>query len=436
MVYDKKRALRLLSASVRTASEVEKTASQSHADILPLLAPGFHSLHEDIVSNQHTYYLMGGGRGSTKSSCASLEIISGVMSDPNANAVVLRKVGRYLKDSVHAQLLWAIDALEVTDLWQERVSPLELVYKPTKQRIVFRGADEPRKIKSTKFKSGYCKFIWYEETDEFHGEDELRTINQSLIRGGDKFTVFYTYNPPRSKMCWINGMEPDSARLAHHSTYLDVPRPWLGEQFFLDAETLKVKKPERYRHEYLGIATGTGAEVFDNAVTREITDTELRALDRIYLGIDWGWYPDPFAFVAVSHNARDKKLYIFEELRRNRTPNAELARLLEKWKRTRITADSGGEGPKTIADFRSMGFDMRGARKGPGSVEYSMKWLASLEEIVIDPVRCPETAREFLRYEYERDRDGNVITGYPDADNHFIDAVRYSLENIWRRGGE
>ena len=96
----------------------------------------------------------------------------------------------------------------------------------------------------------------------------------------------------------------------------------------------------------------------------------------------------------------------------------------------RITADSGGEGPKSIADFKEMNFAMRGAKKGPGSVEYSMKWLSSLNKIIIDPVRCPESAEEFINYEYERDKNGGVISGYPDADNHSIDSVRYALENL------
>ena len=113
-----------------------------------------------------------------------------MMKDPEANAVVIRKVGLYLKDSVYEQLLWAIDRLGVSHLWQAKLSPLELVYTPTGQRIIFRGADKPKKLKSTKVHRGYIKYIWYEEADEFAGEEEIRTINLSLLRGGSGFKVF------------------------------------------------------------------------------------------------------------------------------------------------------------------------------------------------------------------------------------------------------
>ena len=91
---------------------------------------------------------------------------------------------------------------------------------------------------------------------------------------------------------------------------------------------------------------------------------------------------------------------------------------------------------KSIGDYREYGSNIRGAIKGPGSVEYSMKWLSTLNKIVIDPIRCPKTAEEFESYELEKDKDGNVITGYPDKNNHHIDAVRYALERVWSRRGE
>lgn len=152
-----------------------------------LIAPSFYDLHRDVKQGRHTHYWLKGGRGSTKSSFVSVEIVLGMMRHPDANAVAIRKVGLYLKDSVYEQLVWAVEKLGVSHLWQYKLSPLELVYLPTGQRILFRGADKPKKLKSTKVHKGYIRYIWYEEVDEFGGMEEIRTINQSLLRGGSAF---------------------------------------------------------------------------------------------------------------------------------------------------------------------------------------------------------------------------------------------------------
>ena len=212
------------------------------------ISPAFYDVHTSILNGEYTHYRLCGGRGSTKSSFISIEIIFGIMKNPDTNAVVIRKVGAYLKDSVFAQLEWAIDVLGVSDLWQRKLSPLELVYSETGQKILFRGADEPKKLKSTKAAKGYIRYIWYEELDEFNGQEEIRTINQSLMRGGEKFDVFYSFNPPRSMSSWVNAEDtlnsPDT--LVHHSTYLDVPKEWIGEQFIAEAEHIKKVQPEIY----------------------------------------------------------------------------------------------------------------------------------------------------------------------------------------------
>lgn len=404
-----------------------------------LIAPSFYAVHHDIKAGRHTHYWLKGGRGSTKSSFISVEIILGMMQDTAANALVLRKVGVNLKDSVYEQLLWAIEALGVGQFWQAKRSPLQLSYSPTGQKILFRGADEPKKIKSTKFRRGYCKYIWYEETDEFAGMQEIRTINQSLMRGGSSFFVFYSYNPPKSQASWVNqeAMQSAANRLVHTSDYRTVPPAWLGDAFLQEAAYLKEINEKAYRHEYLGEVVGTGGAVFDNVVTREITEAEIKSFDRIYNGVDWGYYPDPWAFNRMHYDAARRTLYIFGELTRYKQGNRRTADALFTYGVTAddlITADSAE--PKSVADYRSYGLFCRGAVKGPGSVEYSMKWLQALAAIVIDPVRCPDTAREFTTYEYERNKDGAVISGYPDRDNHHIDAVRYGLEPIWRRKGQ
>lgn len=406
-----------------------------------MIATPFLNVYRDIRAENNNEYVLYGGRGSTKSSFVSMMILELIKRNENVHAVVCRKVKDTLRDSVYAQLVWAIGELGLDNEFTCKVSPMEIVYKPTGQKIFFRGADDPGKLKSIKPPFGHIGILWFEELDQYNGEEEIRNIEQSVLRGGEKSVVFKTFNPPQTAMNWANKYVTlqKSKRYEHHSTYQDVPKEWLGQKFLDDAEFLKEVNPRAYEHEYLGMANGTGGNVFENVTIREITDKEIKEFDRVYRGIDWGWYPDPFRYIVMHYQANERKLYIFDEISGNKMPNSLIAEQLKKHgveEDDRITADSGGEGKKSVADFRSQGFFMREAIKGPGSVEYSMKWLSSLNEIIIDQKRCPETAKEFIEYEYERDKEGQVISGYPDKDNHSIDAVRYALEEIWRRRGQ
>lgn len=401
-----------------------------------VIAPSFYDLHKDIKQDKHTHYWLKGGRGSTKSSFVSEELITGIMRNSEANAVVIRKVGLYLKDSVYEQLLWAISKLGVERYWQEKLSPLELVYVPTGQRIIFRGADKPKKLKSTKVRSGYIRYVWYEETDEFNGIEEIRTINQSLLRGGETFTVFYTFNPPKSQRNWINSevLVPRSDKIVHHSDYRSVPAEWLGEQFLIEAKHLEQTKPEQYRHEYLGEVTGTGAEVFTNITIRPITDEEIKSFDHIKRGIDWGYGADPFVYIAAHFNSKRNRLFIFYEFFKCAAKFDLIAEEIRKEnvQNGMIIAESAE--PRSNDELRDRGFRIRTAVKGPGSVEHGITWLQNLEEIVIDGTRCPNAAREFNEYELDRDSRGGLKADFPDKNNHTIDAIRYALEDyIGRR---
>lgn len=172
------------------------TASETVIDFRELIAPVFYPVHRDIVKNGHTYYDLYGGRGGLKSSFISLEIILGMMKDKEANAVIFRKYGVTLRESVYEQILWAIDVLGVSHLWETGVSPMQCIYLPTGQKIVFRGLDKAKKTKSIKVSQGYFKYLWFEELDEFQGPEEIRTVQQSILRGGEKFVVFKSFNPP------------------------------------------------------------------------------------------------------------------------------------------------------------------------------------------------------------------------------------------------
>jgi phage terminase large subunit len=400
-----------------------------------LIAISFYALYHCVKQGKFTHYWLKGGRGSTKSSFISLVIILGIMRNPETHAVVMRKVAANLKDSVFAQLQWVIEVLGVSDQWKEKLSPLELIYIPTGQRIIFRGADKPKKIKSIKVKKGYIRYIWYEEIDEFNGMEEIRIINQSLMRGGEKFDVFYSFNPPRSARNWVNHIDLDhrADTKIHHSTYLDVPREWLGEQFLIEAEHLKKINEAAYDHEYGGAANGTGGEIFTNVSVRIITDEEIAVFDRIRRGLDFGYAKDPIHYTVNYYDKTRKRLFIFYEIHKVKMKNSLAVTEIKKENTGNrpIVADSAE--PRTINEFKELGLKVTGAKKGPDSVDHGIKFLEDLEEIIIDPVRCPNTAREFTSYELEKDSNGNFKSGYPDSDNHSIDATRYSLEDEIRK---
>lgn len=409
------------------------------------MSSAFIDLNRDIDNRGHLEYWLDGGRASLKSSFCGEKIPELLENNPNMCALCIRRVSNTLKDSVYAQIQWGIDKLSETypkliEDYSFKTSPMEITKKSTGQKIYFRGTDDPGKIKSIKPPKGmYIGIIWYEEFDQIQGMNAVRKINQSVVRGGNDFIEFYTFNTPASRQHFVNKEKriPKPNRLSHHSDYRTSPKEWIGQAFIDEAEYTKETAPIIYENEYLGLETGDGGSVFENLELREITDEEISHFDRLYKGIDWGWFPDPFAYNNMHFDMARRTLYIFDELRCNKTSNQDTWKKLQKKGVTNsdlITADSAEN--KSIGDYKSYGAFIRGAEKGPGSVEYSMKWLAGLIKIVVDPKRCPNTAIEFSEYELEKDKDGNIITGYPDKNNHHIDAVRYATETIWKKRGQ
>lgn len=400
------------------------------------ISPSFYPLVGDIFAHGHSDYDISGGRMSAKSAFVSLVVVMLVMTYPEIHALVLRKVGNTMRGSVFEQYMWAIDKLGAASVWESKVNPLELIYKPTGQKIMFRGADDPMKIKSIKTRSGYIAITHFEEKDQFAGRSEIRAILQSTRRGGERFWNFESYNPPISRDNWANkdSLEEVPGRLRHKSTYLEVPAAWIGEQALADAERLKETDERAYQHEYLGIATGTGGNVFENLELREITDSEVRSFDRIYQGVDWGFYPDAFAFIRMHYDKARETIYLLDEYYAHKQSNETTG----AWIRAKGYTDSmiicDSAEPKSVADYRAIGLPAQSALKGPGSLDYSMKWLAR-RKIVIDRRRTPHAYAEFVNYEYERNKDGEIISGYPDANDHCISGVRYGLEPAYRKMG-
>ena len=279
-----------------------------------LIAPTFWPVHRAIKNHDCAEVWLKGGRGSAKSSFLAIETILELLRHPQAHAIVYRRVANTLRESVYEQLIRAIGWLKLDGYFEYRLSPLEIRYRPTGQRILFRGADDPAKSKSIALRSGYFGVIWFEELAEFRDEDAIRTIRASVIRGGQETLTFYSYNPPKSMSSWVNkaALVPVEKRLVHHSSYLDIPEKWLGDGFIREANALKAANERAYRHIYLGEATGSGGNVFDNLALRPLTDAELDCANT-YCGLDFGFAVDPDAFVRFGYDARLRKLIALED---------------------------------------------------------------------------------------------------------------------------
>ncbi len=417
--------------------EREALAAVRDIDIYQHIARIYHPLHADIKAGAYTSYNLPGGRGSAKSSFAGFEIVDGVMEDETglSNAIVFRYVANTLRDSVYSQIAWCIEQLGVSHLWQGRVSPMQFTYLPTGAQIIFRGLDDSNKLKSIKPQKGVFKYIWFEEFSELPGPNFLRSVMQSVQRGGDNFIVFRTFNPPISQNNWANLYinEPDARAITLHTNYTDVPREWLGEAFLYEAERLKEINPRAYEHEYMGVPTGSGGEVFPNIEVRTITDDEIKCMGYVFQGLDFGFAVDPLCFVRVAYDQRKEIVYLLDEIYERHCSNARLAKLIEEkhYDDVRIVADSAE--PKSIADLRGLGLSCKSCHKEPGCVNYRVRWLQQ-RRIVIDPQRTPNAYKEFTQYSYAVDKDGNLLAELVDKDNHSIDAVAYALNSvIYRR---
>ena len=425
------------------------------------IIPMYDDVLEDVLNHGHRRYVFAGGRGSTKSSfvggvCIPLLI----MANPDIHALCFRKVGNTIQTSIFPQVVWGIYKLGIDSLFHiPKTYSTPITYLPTGQKIVFMGLDDPNKVKSVKLPFGYIGINWFEELDQYAGENELRKVTQSTKRGGEKFWDFRTFNPPISKNNWANEFvedceiyRPDDTLIVRN-TYLDVPEAWLGEEFITEAEELKEKNERAYIHEYLGVPIGTGGDVFPNVEDMDMTQPQqivdangnvtlgkplIETFSNIYNGIDWGFALDPFRFVRMHFDVARLDLYIFAEHTAVKTRNEDVFNELYRERKLvkpseLVIADSAE--PKSIADFRAYGAFVREADKGPDSVRYGIKWLQGLRHIYIDKRRCPDTYKEFTEYEFEQDKDGNFISAYPDENNHSIDAVRYALQKWANKKG-
>lgn len=379
-------------------------------------------MHKDIKNKKHTHYFLKGGRGSTKSSFAAVEMLVAVMKNKNINGICVRRYGKSLKESVFNQLLWAAEIMGVSHLWESKVSLPELTYLPTGQKIIFRGTDDVSKIKSVKFVNGYCGFVWYEECDEFKSYDDILSINQSLLRGGDKYTVLYTYNPPKASGHWINKLccEEREDKLVHHSTYLTTPKKWLGNQFYIEAEHLKKTAPELYLHQYMGEPLKNEGLVLKNYTVEE---REFKG-EIFFMGQDFGFN---HANVILLLGFYENEIHILKELYVKGLETNEIIYLAEDMfdKNTVMWCDSAE--PDRIKAWQKAGFRACGVSKEKNSISAQIDFLMS-RKIIINP-SCKNTIREIENWCWIKDKNTGEYLDMPTPINDdAMAALRYGVE--------
>jgi PBSX family phage terminase large subunit len=395
----------------------------------------FHQVHKDIKQEKYSEYWLKGGRGSTKSSFAAIQIILGLINDKNSNALVIRKTANTLRGSVLQTLLFAIDLLEVSQYFDHIKSPAEITYLPTGQKIIMRGLDEPSKLKSIKVRQGYFKFLWFEEGEEYSGMEEIRSVKQSALRGGNKFVEFFTFNPPRNPYHWVNKelTTENEERLIHHSNYQQVSIEWLGEKFFKDAERLKKNNFEAYQHEYGGIPIGNPEEIiFSNCY--EVAEFETPELNnmlnsRFFYGADWGFANDPTVLIRCF--IMNDCLYIDQEAVGYHTQIDNIPKLFEEIEGSKswlIYGDSSR--PDTISYLSRQGFNIKAAiKKSTNTIKDGIEYIKSFKKIIVNP-RCKRTILELQNYSYKVDKETKEILPLVDDKagfDHCIDSIRYAL---------
>lgn len=443
-------AVTSLGKTLLDALPEEKTEERGEftRDFALLIGRDFFRPHMLIARGEQTEFWCRGGRGSLKSSWASIELVNHIETHPGEHAAAVMKRKNSLRDAVYAQVVWAIHEMGLDDEYEMPASTFKIRKRSTGQLIFFAGCDDPHKTKGLKPPFGFIGFLWFEESDQFKGMAEIRTVRQSAARGGERTIVVYTYNPPRTRDNWANkeaDRRRDAGEEVFDSCYTDAPPEWLGAQFIADAEDLRETDPQAYAHEYLGEPVGYGGQIFDRVELREVTDEEIATFERLHAGQDFGWFPDPWAFTLSEWQPGRHTVVTFAELGGNKVlPNEAARRIREaltwsdgdgrppEYHRLRVLSDDAA--PEQIQAQRDEGVRAEAAGKG-GLRDMSYRFLQSVTW-VIDPRRCPNLAREVREAEFEMDEATGEYSGdYPDGNDHWIDATRYALMDVVTRRG-
>lgn len=390
--------------------------------------------YKDYWNFKGRYRVCKGSRASKKSKTTALNFIYRIMKYPKANLLVVRKVFATLKDSCYTELKWAIHRLCVDSLFDCRLSPLEITYKPTGQKIYFRGLDDPLKITSITVSAGYLCWCWIEEAYEITDENDFNMIDES-IRGQVPEGLFkqitLTLNPWNEKH-WIKKRFFDCKSddiLAKTTNYMC--NEWLDEADLKVFENMKVNNPRRYQVAGLGnwgVAEGLVYENWEEKIFSVEEVSSLEGIESVF-GLDFGYTNDPTALFCGLMDIENKVLYVFDEMYKKAMSNEKIADELKKlgYMKERITADSAE--PKSIDRLRELGIrNIRAARKGRDSINNGIDFIQGLK-IIIHP-KCSNFIREIGGYCWDRDKEGKNINIPVDRDNHLMDAMRYAVEGF------
>lgn len=375
------------------------------------------------------YRVCKGSRASKKSKTTALWYITNMMKYPDANLLVIRKTYRTLKDSCFTELKWAISRLKVDAWWDIKESPLELTYKPTGQKIYFRGLDDPLKVTSITVEKGVLCWAWLEEAYEIMSESDFDTLDES-IRGEVPEGLFkqwtITFNP-WNEHHWLKKRffdVNDDNILAMTTNYLC--NEWLDDSDKKLFESMKKNNPRRYAVAGLGNWGIVDGLVYENWTERAFTLDEIKQC-KTRSGLDFGYTNDPTAFFVGFLDLDAKRLYVWDEFYEKGMSNKAINNKIVAmgYSKERITGDSAE--PKSIDELKSMKLRIKGAKKGKDSVMNGVQWIQDLE-IIIHP-RCTNFITEISNYTWETDKFGNKLNKPIDDFNHLMDAMRYALED-------
>lgn len=386
------------------------------------------------------YRVCKGSRASKKSKTMALWTIESIMKYPDANMLVIRKTERTLRTSCYTDLKWAVHRLGVDAWWDFKLSPLEIEYKPTGQKIYFRGLDDPLKITSISVDKGCLCWLWIEEAYEIMSEDAFNMLDES-IRGEVPEGLFkqitLTLNPWNEKH-WIKkrffDVQGDPDILAITTNYLC--NEWLDEADRRVFERMKIQNPRRYEVAALGHWGISEGLIYDHWKEEAFDIEKVKKIPGVVsvFGMDFGYTNDPSTLFCGLYDKDNKRLYVFDELYEKGLSNKRIfERVTEMgYGKERITADSAE--PKSIDELKGYGMRVKGARKGKDSVLNGIQWIQDLE-IIIHP-RCVNFLTEISNYTWDKDKFGNKLNQPIDDFNHILDAMRYALEpfiknNTW-----
>lgn len=351
-----------------------------------------------------------------------------MMKYPQANTLVVRKTYRTLKDSCFTELKWAIKRLGVEQWWDVKESPLEMTYKPTGQKIYFRGLDDPLKITSIAVEVGVLSWLWIEEAYEITKEEDFDTLAESMLGDcpdGLFKQITLTFNPWNEKT-WIKRRffdDPDENTLALTTNYQC--NEWLSPEDIKVFEEMRRRNPRRYAVAGLGEWGISDGLIYENWTERAFTLDEVKACKSAF-GLDFGYTNDPSAFFVGFLDLEGKKLYVYDEFYEKALSNKKIADRINGlgYRKEKITADSAE--PKSIDELNTLGLRVTGAKKGKDSILNGIQWIQDLE-IIIHP-RCVNFLTEISNYTWDKDKFGNKLNKPIDDFNHLMDAMRYALE--------